>query len=157
MPRHLQRAIDRLMEHLIALSAKVEENVRFSIHSLDEMDRDMAQQVIERDEEIDKKEIEIEEIPEKPQEISPGKIDTKIKTIPPTPDKPIIVKKTSKFKLEDIPGVGDKKVELLKKANITTIEELISCSPKTIAKEVKGLGEVSLNKWKQKAKQIIND
>lgn len=61
MSRHLQRAIDRLMEHLIALSAKVEENVRFSIQSLDEMDRDMARQVIDRDEEIDQKEIEIEE------------------------------------------------------------------------------------------------
>ncbi|MHA1341757.1 MAG: hypothetical protein ACTSO2_17440, partial [Promethearchaeota archaeon] len=99
-------------------------------------------------------EIEIEEIP---QEIALPKIETEIKGDASTKVKQVIIKKPSKFKLVDIPGVGAGKVALLKKANITTIEELISCDSKIVAKKVKGLGVTSLNKWIQKAKQIIND
>lgn len=61
MAKHLQRAIDKLMEQLISLSAKVEENVHQSILSLEEMNRKMAERVIRIDEEIDQREIEIEE------------------------------------------------------------------------------------------------
>jgi phosphate transport system protein len=61
MAAHLRRAIDKLMEMLMALSAKVEENVKRSIHSLDENNIELARQVIKDDKEIDKREIDIEE------------------------------------------------------------------------------------------------
>ena len=61
MAKHLQRAIDGLMEHLISLSAKVEENVRLSIAAVEELDADLAGKVIVIDEEIDQEEIAIEE------------------------------------------------------------------------------------------------
>lgn len=61
MPAHLQRAIDQLMKMLIALSAKVEDNVKKSIQALEENDIQLAREVIEADEEIDKEEIRIEE------------------------------------------------------------------------------------------------
>jgi phosphate transport system protein len=49
------------MEHLIALSAKVEESVRLSIQALEEKDKELAKKLYELDAEIDEKEIEIEE------------------------------------------------------------------------------------------------
>ena len=61
MPTHLQRAIEKLMELLIALSAKVENNVQRAMHALEENDAQLARQVIKDDEEIDKREIDIEE------------------------------------------------------------------------------------------------
>lgn len=61
MSAHLQRAIDKLMEQLIALSAKVEESVKRSVQSLEEKDIQLARQVIEDDKEIDRREIDIEE------------------------------------------------------------------------------------------------
>jgi len=61
MSAHLQRAIDQLMQQLIGLSAKVEENVKRAVQSLEEKDTELAQQVIEDDKEIDKREIDLEE------------------------------------------------------------------------------------------------
>ncbi len=61
MPRHLQRAIDKLMEELHGLSAWVEENVKRAIQALEERDGDLARRVKKEDEAIDKKEMEIEE------------------------------------------------------------------------------------------------
>ena len=61
MSAHLQRAIDKLMEELIGLSAKVEESLKKAMQSLEERDVELARQVIEEDEAIDQKEIDIEE------------------------------------------------------------------------------------------------
>ncbi len=61
MPTHLQRAIIKLMEELMALSAKVEESVKRAVQSVEENDAELARKVIEEDEIIDQKEIDIEE------------------------------------------------------------------------------------------------
>ena len=61
MPVHLQRAIAQLMKLLVALSAKVEESVKRVIHALEENNIQVARDVIIDDEEIDTREIAIEE------------------------------------------------------------------------------------------------
>ncbi len=61
MSLHLQRSIDQLMNQLIALSAKVENNVKHVILALEENNIQIAKEVITDDEEIDKREILIEE------------------------------------------------------------------------------------------------
>jgi phosphate transport system protein len=61
MPSHLQRAIEHLMEQLVALSAKVENNFQWSMQAMEENDGELAARVIKEDEEIDQREIDIEE------------------------------------------------------------------------------------------------
>lgn len=61
MSMHLHRAIDKLTEQLIALSALVEESVKRAVQSLEEGSSQLAHQVIEDDKIIDNKEIDIEE------------------------------------------------------------------------------------------------
>jgi len=61
MPIHLKKAINRLMEQLIALSASVEDSVKQAVRSLEEKNIQLAEQVIKNDEEIDKRELDIEE------------------------------------------------------------------------------------------------
>jgi len=61
MASHLRRAIDQLMEQVIAISARVEESVKKSVQALEEGDLELAQHVIEDDAVIDEKEIDIEE------------------------------------------------------------------------------------------------
>ncbi len=61
MPVHLQRAIAQLMKLLVALSAKVEESVKRVIQALEENNIQVARDVIKDDEEIDTREIVIEE------------------------------------------------------------------------------------------------
>lgn len=59
--------------------------------------------------------------------------------------------------LDDIPGIGPVKLKLLHAAGITSVDDLIACSTAATAKRVKGLGEASLNKWKQAAKQLLEN
>jgi phosphate transport system protein len=61
MSRHLQKAIENLMKRLVAMSARVEDNVEKALKALEQRDEKMARKVIEIDEEIDIEEIEIEE------------------------------------------------------------------------------------------------
>ncbi|GAB4353377.1 MAG: phosphate signaling complex protein PhoU [Candidatus Abyssubacteria bacterium] len=61
MPVHLQREIEELKKKLLYLGAIVEENVRRAVKSIEERDPSLAQQVIEIDNEIDKREVDIEE------------------------------------------------------------------------------------------------
>ena len=61
MTAHQERAIAQLKKHLLTLSARVEEAVRAAVKSLEDRDARLAQQVIEGDTEIDKREVEIEE------------------------------------------------------------------------------------------------
>jgi predicted RecB family nuclease len=57
--------------------------------------------------------------------------------------------------ISDIPGIGPKKEELLKKADIYTLKDLINCT-KAKASEISGVGIASLIKWKKKARQLLN-
>jgi len=74
----------------------------------------------------------------------------------PLVEKTIISKKKINYNLKDIPGIGPKKEILLKQVNIFTIEDLIKCNPESVAENISGIGIASLNKWIQKAKQLIN-
>jgi len=61
MSKHLERSINRLTRDLIMLSSIVEESVAKSVDALYKGDPAIAKNVIEKDTEIDAKEIEIEE------------------------------------------------------------------------------------------------
>ena len=61
MGKHLRRAIENLMNRLIALSARVEENVRLAVRAVEERDEELAQEALDMDAEIDQTEIDIEE------------------------------------------------------------------------------------------------
>lgn len=61
MTTHLQRAIDQIMKQLISLSANVEDSVKHSIEALQENNPQMAKAVYDGDQEIDKRELVIEE------------------------------------------------------------------------------------------------
>lgn len=68
---------------------------------------------------------------------------------------PLIIIKDEKYKLGDVPGIGPKTEAKLKKASIHTIKDLINCNAKINAKEIDRVGEASINKWKQAARQIL--
>ena len=61
MTRHFQREIDRLKRNMLSLSALVEESVHMAVRSILERDEQLANQVVERDSEIDQVEVEVEE------------------------------------------------------------------------------------------------
>ncbi len=61
MPIHLQNAIEILKKNILSLSAVVEENVQKSANSISRRDYDLTQEVISKDIEIDKLEVEMEE------------------------------------------------------------------------------------------------
>jgi len=61
MPKHLQRALEQLMKHLMGLSARVEQDLVSALRSLQERDAELAESVIRDDEEVDQMEIAIEE------------------------------------------------------------------------------------------------
>ena len=69
----------------------------------------------------------------------------------------IIITKETKYKLTDVPGIGPAKEKKLNAARIYTIKDLLNCNVKIKAKEISGVGEVSLNKWRQNARQILID
>jgi phosphate transport system protein len=61
MGKHLKNAIDNLMEMLMNLSGKVEQNVSMAFDALKNMNAGIAKEVIDNDVNIDKEEIIIEE------------------------------------------------------------------------------------------------
>lgn len=61
MSRHLQNAIDHLKRDLLKLSALVEERMHLVVQSVQNRDGQLAQQIIDGDEEIDQAEVDIEE------------------------------------------------------------------------------------------------
>jgi phosphate transport system protein len=61
MLRHIDREIERLKKHLLALSAVVEESVQGAIDCLDTPDAAAAARLIDGDEAIDMAEVDIEE------------------------------------------------------------------------------------------------
>ena len=66
-----------------------------------------------------------------------------------------VFRKEFKYKLMDVPGIGPAKAKALIQGGIRTLKELITCNAKMKAGEIKGVGVVSLNKWKQAARQIL--
>lgn len=58
---HLQRAIEQLKTHLLALGTLVEESVRTSVDALNQRDSAKAQLVLDNDDQIDDLEVELEE------------------------------------------------------------------------------------------------
>jgi len=61
MAKHLQREIENLKKKLLALGAKVETSVRKATLSIEKLDADLAQKIIDDDANIDNTEVEIEE------------------------------------------------------------------------------------------------
>ncbi len=61
MPVHLRRDLDKLKRKMLAFGAAVEENAQLSIKALRSADTSIAQRVIDRDNEINRDEVEIEE------------------------------------------------------------------------------------------------
>jgi phosphate transport system protein len=61
MSQHLQREIEGLKHKLLGLSAVVEENVMRAVLSIEKKDISTAQNVLTKDETVDKAEIEVEE------------------------------------------------------------------------------------------------
>jgi phosphate transport system protein len=61
VPKHLQREIENLKKRILALGARVEENVYSAVRSLEERNRELAERVIEGDTEVDHLEIDVEE------------------------------------------------------------------------------------------------
>jgi phosphate transport system protein len=61
MSVHLQREIERLKKHLLSICALVEDQVQMAVRALVERDAELAGVVARRDEEIDQREVEVEE------------------------------------------------------------------------------------------------
>jgi phosphate transport system protein len=61
MSVHLQREIERLKRQLLSLCALVEEQVQLAVQALLDRDPDMARRVVQRDIDIDHREVEVEE------------------------------------------------------------------------------------------------
>ncbi|MFX1394744.1 MAG: helix-hairpin-helix domain-containing protein, partial [Promethearchaeota archaeon] len=60
------------------------------------------------------------------------------------------------YTLDDISGIGSGTIKKLEENGIHTLNDLINCNAKVKAKEIKGVGVTSLNKWKQEAKKLLN-
>lgn len=61
MVRHLQHEIEKLKKKILALGAKVEENLNQAITAAMQRDENLARNLIEKDQEIDRMEVELEE------------------------------------------------------------------------------------------------
>ncbi|MBD3213513.1 MAG: hypothetical protein GF311_12975 [Candidatus Lokiarchaeota archaeon] len=69
----------------------------------------------------------------------------------------VLFVKESKYSLQDVPGIGPAYAEKLNTAGIHTIKDLLACNVKMKAKEIHGVGVGSLNKWRQNARQIMEE
>lgn len=61
MVKHLHREIDYLKKMVLALGARIEETVYKAVRSLEENNRELAEEVIAGDAEVDQEEVDIEE------------------------------------------------------------------------------------------------
>jgi phosphate transport system protein len=61
MAKHLQTEIDNLKKKILALGGVVEENLRQAVKSVVARDMKLANEVIEKDAQIDQAEVELEE------------------------------------------------------------------------------------------------
>lgn len=61
MAKHLQTEIEKLKNSVLELSSLVEESVHKSVRSINHKDEELARDVIVKDQDIDKKEVDVEE------------------------------------------------------------------------------------------------
>jgi len=61
MKRHLQKELENLKKRILSLGAMAEERVRIAIEAFDKNNRELAQETIASDREIDAAEVEVEE------------------------------------------------------------------------------------------------
>lgn len=61
MPVHLRRDLDRLKRKILSFGAAVEENAQLAVAALRNFDPQLAQRVIDRDDQINRDEVEIED------------------------------------------------------------------------------------------------
>jgi phosphate transport system protein len=61
MKRHLQKELENLKKRILSLGAMAEERVRMAIEAFDKNNRELAQETIASDREIDAAEVEVEE------------------------------------------------------------------------------------------------
>jgi len=66
-----------------------------------------------------------------------------------------MILKKKKYSLEDIPGIAKTRAKQLKDVGIRTVKDLIHCNSNITSQKIKGVGKVSLDKWRQAAKQIL--
>jgi len=72
------------------------------------------------------------------------------------PEEEIMIIKEPKYSLEDIPGIAKTRDKQLRDVGIKTVKDLIHCNSKITAQKIKGVGKLSLDKWKQAARQILS-
>jgi phosphate transport system protein len=61
MPKHFEKELEKLKRRILSLGANVEERLRISIKAIETRDGNLANQIIESDQEIDEMEVDIEE------------------------------------------------------------------------------------------------
>jgi len=61
MSVHMQRQLEHIKQETLQLGTLVEENLRSAVHAVERRDQDMATRVIDKDDPIDKMEVDIEE------------------------------------------------------------------------------------------------
>ncbi len=61
MPKHLQRDLDNLKRQILDLGALVEESINDALHAYIDDQHELIEMVIERDHEIDRRELEVED------------------------------------------------------------------------------------------------
>jgi len=61
MPHIFQNELHKLEKYILSLGALVEERLNQAVESIKNIDRDLAEKVIENDKEVDQKEVELEE------------------------------------------------------------------------------------------------
>jgi len=59
--------------------------------------------------------------------------------------------------IENIPSIAKTRAKQSKDVGIRTIKDLIHCNSNITAQKIKGVGKVSLEKWKQAARQILSE
>ena len=58
---HLQRDVEKLKRRILALSAEVESDVRTAVRAIEQRDEELARQVIDREEQINVMEVDVED------------------------------------------------------------------------------------------------
>ena len=61
MTMRFQKELEKLKKRILSLGTMVEERVRMAIQAVQTRDERLAKQIIEKDREIDEKEVEVEE------------------------------------------------------------------------------------------------
>lgn len=63
--------------------------------------------------------------------------------------------KEEKYSLSVIPGLGPLRIKRLNSVGIYSVRDLLICNSRIIARQIPGIGEATLNKLKQSAKEVL--